>query len=187
MIRKLLMVAAAAAVPMGAIAAGAVGGGVAGAMPHRPPSPLSHAPWSGTVNFSLARDRRDLALGECLDQPYDRPRVRRPPFVSCSGGTVSTGAVRSSSSPRTPSAPRPPARPRVARRACSSVNSGTGLGEPDHGQVDPEGRQEAAHWPWFRSRHLHAQVQGHSAWPRSRMVPAPGCDHGGRVRDHRAR
>jgi hypothetical protein len=51
MIRKLLMVAAAAAVPMGAIAAGAVGAGVAGAKTVIPLTPASCA-ISGTVTFA---------------------------------------------------------------------------------------------------------------------------------------
>ena len=50
MIRKLLMVAAAAAVPMGAIAAGAVGGGVAGAATPITVTPVT-CQESGTVNF----------------------------------------------------------------------------------------------------------------------------------------
>ena len=50
MIRKLLMVAAAAAVPLGVIAAGAVGGGVAGAATPITVTPVTcHE--SGTVNF----------------------------------------------------------------------------------------------------------------------------------------
>ena len=51
MIRKLLMVAAAAAVPLGAIAVGAVGGGVAGAKTLEPASTVQCA-LTGTVNFA---------------------------------------------------------------------------------------------------------------------------------------
>ena len=51
MIRKLLMVAAAAAVPLGAIAVGAVGGGVAGAKTLEPAT-TETCNLTGTVNFA---------------------------------------------------------------------------------------------------------------------------------------
>ena len=54
MIRKLLMVAAAAAVPLGAIAVGAVGGGVAGAKTLEPAS---------TVQCATDRDGQFRAAG----------------------------------------------------------------------------------------------------------------------------
>ncbi len=60
MIRKLLMVAAAAAVPLGAIAVGAVGGGVAGAKTLEPASTVTCA-LTGTVTRSRTPVSRSLA------------------------------------------------------------------------------------------------------------------------------
>jgi hypothetical protein len=88
MIRKLLMVAVAAAVPMSAVAVGVVGGGVAGAKTLVPATPEKCA-MQGSVNFAFP----GISLIGVTTLAKDSTTTSSVSFASCAGSNSITSSV----------------------------------------------------------------------------------------------
>jgi hypothetical protein len=93
MIRKLLMVAAAAAVPMSAVAAaGAVGSGVAAAKAPVPVVSNASCALGGTVNFSTNPGIAGISLEGTATTNKTSTTTSSTSESGCTGGTLSSGS-----------------------------------------------------------------------------------------------